>query len=184
MTEESNPSRPNYSAERVLTWGDGSYPFKLPIKQIGELQKLCGAGFGTIISRVLGGAYYVEDVYETIRLGLIGGGMAPVEAKRKVDLYVDGCALARAGDPANNLATAQAILDAAIFGVDELKDAGDKKKDETPEETGSSILRSSTGKDSAQASAPEKSESSLSTSSTPESASGPESKPGKKKQRK
>jgi hypothetical protein len=160
------PSAPNYSAERELTWGDGPHVFKLGIKQIGELQKNCNAGLGAIVSRVFSGGYYVEDIAETIRLGLIGGGMAPIEARRMVDAYVDGCPIARAGDPANNLMTAQAILDAAVFGVEEVKFADDKKKDETTE-TDISTSSTFTDKDSSATSGPSKSDDSLSTNSTP-----------------
>jgi hypothetical protein len=37
-----------------------------------------------------GGPVRIKDVAEVIRCGAIGGGMAPLEAKRLVDSYVDG----------------------------------------------------------------------------------------------
>ena len=88
------PTAPNYSAERELTWGDGPHVFKLGIKQIGELQKNCNAGLGAIVSRVFSGGYYVEDIAETIRLGLIGAGTSPEDAKRLCDAYASNRPLA------------------------------------------------------------------------------------------
>lgn len=70
-----------------LEFGDGTYTFKLGLGQIDELQDKCGAGIGTIYKRVLQGDYRVEDCKETVRLGMIGGGVSAVEARRTVDRY-------------------------------------------------------------------------------------------------
>ena len=89
----------NLKAEVSLTWGDGEYLFALKIAEIEELQKACDAGFGEIAARVFGNLFYIRDVYEIIRLGLIGGGMAPVTAKQKVRLLCQLSAARRDGGP-------------------------------------------------------------------------------------
>jgi hypothetical protein len=108
------------SAEVPLKFGDGEYLFSLKLKQIEELQQVCKAGLGTIAKRAFNRDFYVEDIYHTIRLALIGGGLAPVKAKQIVDHYVDGCPIDAEGDPASPVKTMLAIFDATWFGVAEL----------------------------------------------------------------
>lgn len=73
-----------------LEFADGEYLFDLKLPQLLELQEKCGnVGALRIRARVLAGRYlfdgstigvpaegeaFVEDLFETIRLGLIGGG--------------------------------------------------------------------------------------------------------------
>lgn len=79
-----------------LQFADGAYWFALPLAQIDELQRKCGAGIGTIFSRVMRGAsrigddiilapgssdFYALDLIETIRQGLIGGGLGTVNGQ-------------------------------------------------------------------------------------------------------
>ena len=71
-----------------LEWADGSYPFALPLAQLEELQTLCDAGPLVIARRLEAGEWTHREIYHTIRLGLIGGGMTPVDALRKTKLYV------------------------------------------------------------------------------------------------
>ena len=100
-----------------LHFGDGEYLFRFGLTQFKELQDKCKAGLGAIFARVTAGRYfdnatnegfgnpleaqyYVEDLYEIIRLGLIGGGRGmvggesvtvdPLVARRLVDRYVVG----------------------------------------------------------------------------------------------
>lgn len=137
----------NTSAEVVLKWGDGRYKFALKAKQIGELQRKCDAGLGLIVERVMRGHFYYADIYDTIRLGLIGGGNEKVDSVRAlelVELYVDGKALAQPQGngadgitgPGSALTVARAILQAAYFGMPELeevlpKEAGAVSKKKT-----------------------------------------------------
>lgn len=72
-----------------LAWADGDYRFRLPIGQLRELQDKCGAGPQEIYSRLMDGTWRVDDLRETIRLGLIGGGVDPVRALALVRNYVD-----------------------------------------------------------------------------------------------
>lgn len=130
-------AKPNTSAEVVLPFGGAPRKFALKLKQIDELQRLCGAGIGEIVARLHTGRFYVRDVYDTIRLGLVGGGMDEVEAMVLVDAYVDGNPLAKANSEASSYKIAKAIAAAVFFGLDELKDAAEdgdpnKKKDGSP----------------------------------------------------
>lgn len=102
-------------AEATLEWADGEYSFALKGKQIEELQVLSKTGFGAIYRRVMAGDWHYEDIYHTIRLGLMGGGMGAVEAKRMCDLYVDGVSLA--AGPNSPLIVAQALLGISVMGV-------------------------------------------------------------------
>ncbi len=61
-----------------LEFGDGRYLFKLKLKQIAELQEKANAGIGEIYARVELGNYWIEDLYEVVRLGLVGGGKGEV----------------------------------------------------------------------------------------------------------
>lgn len=73
-----------------IIWSNGEDVFCLG--RIGErldLENKCGAGFGEILQRLTSGRWWVNDIRETIRLGLIGGGMEPVRAQRVVNRHVD-----------------------------------------------------------------------------------------------
>ena len=109
----------------VLDWADGQYSFQLAGKQIEELQRVCGTpnnpiGIGAIAGRVFNQQFFYADVYHTIRLALIGGGMAPTRATQLVDVYVDGKALGNPADPSNPLRTTQAILEDLFFDLGNL----------------------------------------------------------------
>ncbi len=78
----------NNQGEVVLAWGDGEHCFKLAVTGLLELEEKCNAAFAVIFTRVNEGAFSVSDISETIRLGLIGGGKSPVEAKKLVDRYI------------------------------------------------------------------------------------------------
>lgn len=94
-----------------FTWGDGPHTFRLGIKQQEELQEKCDAGPEMLFARVAAGLPNVLDLRETIRLGLVGGGMEPPAAVKLVERYVDDCPR-----KPNHIA-ARAILEACIVGV-------------------------------------------------------------------
>lgn len=97
--------------EVTLPWGDGRHPFCLPIGQVRELEEKRGVGSLTLARRISNGDWFFDDLRETIRLGLIGGGKTPVEALKLVEQYID------VRPPAENVPTAYAILLAFINGV-------------------------------------------------------------------
>jgi hypothetical protein len=130
-------TRPNLKAERVLEWGDGEYLFALKGAQLEHLEKACDAPIGQIAARLFSQMPGYADVREVIHQGLIGGGMPPVEATRKMKAYFEGQPLDGAGDPSSPLKTAIAVMSAAWFGV------GDLPKGEAP--AGESPAKSTSG---------------------------------------
>ena len=62
-----------------LNWIGGEHEFALPIGQLRALQQACDAGPEEILGRIWSGTWRVDDLFEVIRLGLIGGGQ--VDAK-------------------------------------------------------------------------------------------------------
>ncbi len=87
-------------AHLEFDWGDGPHRFALPIKQLRELQERTGVGPYALYRRLLSHDWRADDLLETLRLGLIGGGAPPVEALRLVRLHVEGEALVPNVDPA------------------------------------------------------------------------------------
>ena len=111
----------NLKAEVTLEWGDDQYLFALKASQIEELEKLCDEGIGRIAARVFSRVdFSYKHVRETIRLGLIGGGMPAVEASRLTKTYVDGVPMDAVYDPSSTVKTASAILQAVYFGWEDL----------------------------------------------------------------
>lgn len=111
----------NLAAEVTLEWADSEYLFALKGAQIEELEKICDEGIGRICARVFSRVdYSYKHVRDTIRLGLIGGGMPAVEAARLVRAYVDGVPIDAIADPSSPLKTASAILKAVHFGWEDL----------------------------------------------------------------
>lgn len=119
----------------TLHYGDGEYLFDLKLPQLAELQEKRVAGVFKIYGRVLQGRYlldgeslampaegeaFAEDLFETIRLGLIGGGQGMVDgqavavsaltAKLLVERYSHPAPLREAW------ATAAAVLGARVEG--------------------------------------------------------------------
>lgn len=103
----------NNQANIETEWGDGIYSFRLTMKGIIELEQKCNAPIATIICRISENEFYASDIRETIRLGLIGGGMEPAHAVRLVTRYVDNL---DEFPLATNLTHARMILLAAFIG--------------------------------------------------------------------
>lgn len=100
-------------ASITLDWADGTYHFRLAWGELAKLQEACGCGPYVVLNRLLDTSWRIEDISNVIRLGLIGGGMAPVEALQKVRSWVE------ARPPMENLATARAVLMAGLMGAPE-----------------------------------------------------------------
>jgi hypothetical protein len=96
-----------------LDWADGTYAFRLAWGELEKLQEACDAGPYVILGRLNDGSWRIGDISNTIRLGLLGGGMTPVEALTKTREYVEK------RPPVENLMTAQAILSAGLVGAPE-----------------------------------------------------------------
>lgn len=93
--------------------GDGYYDLCLRIGELVTLQEKLGVGPYVLAQRFLAGEWLVQDVTETIRLGLIGGGMDQRKAFDHVKQNViEGHFLDYAGLAGN-------LVFAAISGVED-----------------------------------------------------------------
>lgn len=101
------------AAEIELEWADGKHLFRLAIGQLRELQEKTNAGPNELFNRLGEQTWRVDDIRETIRLGLIGGGAAPERALGLTGRYVDERPLLE------NVPVARAILLAALIGAPE-----------------------------------------------------------------
>lgn len=72
-----------------LEWADGQYRFRLGLGELRELQEKTGCGPEFLHARLQARNWMVDDARETIRLGLIGGGLDPAAALTLVKRYVD-----------------------------------------------------------------------------------------------
>jgi hypothetical protein len=92
-----------------LTWADGDHRFCLRMAQLEELQTLCDAGPLVIANRLQHGHWKTQDVFHTLRLGLIGAGMEGVPALKLCRAYVEG----KWGE---NVLSAYTVLQQTIYG--------------------------------------------------------------------
>lgn len=111
-------------ASLTLDWADGTFVFRLAWGELEKLQEACDAGPYVVLGRLVDGSWKIGDIGNVIRLGLIGGGMPPVEALKKVRSYVED------RPPMENLMFAQAIMSAAVVGAPE-EPIGKKRKRRT-----------------------------------------------------
>jgi hypothetical protein len=96
----------------TLIWAGGEDQFCLSkVGHILDLEGKCGAGISEITARVASGLWRLNDVRETIRLALIGGGMRAEDAMSAVRNHVDGNPLRESA------LIAQAVLFAVLVGV-------------------------------------------------------------------
>jgi len=100
------------SGEIELQWADGTHKFNVAkLKCVLELEEKCGCGFAEIYTRLANGKWHFNDIRETLRLGLIGGGAIPERAMTLINRYVDDRPFAE------NVLPAQAVIMAALVGV-------------------------------------------------------------------
>lgn len=106
--------------EIKIPWGDDEHTFRLGYGELRKLQEACDAGPPRIADRLRpydplrnphGDNWRTEDIRETIRLGLIGGGMEQSAALTLIRKFVDEVPLLQ------NRLIAWAIIQAAVAGV-------------------------------------------------------------------
>lgn len=125
-----------------LDWADGHHRFRLALGQLRELQEkingprvALGAtpiGPFTLLQLAVARDLWPQEVREIVRLGLIGGGMKPIDALALVIRYVDERPLLESLPPA------ALILRAALVGVPDDNKTGKKKRQKRSMTTGSS----------------------------------------------
>lgn len=64
-----------------LVWPGGEHEFALRMNELRRLQTACDAGPEEVFNRLRVGTWRLNDLVETIRLGLIGAGMKEADAK-------------------------------------------------------------------------------------------------------
>lgn len=97
---------------RTIIWAGGEDQFCLAkVGLILDLEAKCEAGIATVMTRLGSGTWRLNDVREPIRLGLIGGGMAPDKAMQAVRNHVDDNPLT------SSVLLAYAIIEAVMVGV-------------------------------------------------------------------
>lgn len=110
-----------------LVWGGDLRKFRLGIDELLALQEKRDAGPQEIANRLRLQTWRVQDVHETIRLALLGGGMDAKAAQRLVDEQ------AKPGKLASSALIAFAVIVSAIQG-DETDPVG--KETAAPETPG------------------------------------------------
>lgn len=72
----------------LKTWSGGEHEFALPIGELRALQTACDAGPEEIAHILISGKWRDHHVTNTLRFGLIGGGMDAKEANRMmIDIF-------------------------------------------------------------------------------------------------
>ena len=112
-------------------FADGTYTFRLDIGGQNEVALKTGRGPQELADRLRNRIWWTVELREIIRLGFIGGGMAPVEALRLVRTYVDERPLFE------SLPVAIKILEAALFVPkgEEPKKAKGRGKEKAPSDS-------------------------------------------------
>ncbi|MBC7154491.1 MAG: gene transfer agent family protein [Rhodobacteraceae bacterium] len=64
----------------TINWVQGEHDFALNIGELRALQKNCDSGPELIMTRLSAGSWLVDDIFEVLRLGLIGAGMDAKDA--------------------------------------------------------------------------------------------------------
>jgi hypothetical protein len=100
-----------------LDFAGSSRHFRLRIGEAEELEQRCNAPIGAIMIRVASGQFAVADIWQTIRLGLVGGGLDEPRANALCKRYEHEPLYYHAHIPA-------AILKAFLMGVDAAEDRG------------------------------------------------------------
>jgi hypothetical protein len=68
-------------------FGDQKYTFALTDDMVLELERLTNTGIGALYLRAVNMGFTLTDLTEIIRLGLIGGGASPENAKNLTTTY-------------------------------------------------------------------------------------------------
>lgn len=94
-----------------LPFADGIKTFRLAWGELIKLQEATDAGPFVVYRRLMSGHWKMGDISNTIRLGLMGGGLEPDKALAFVRDYVES------RPPMESLALAQGVLGIALQGA-------------------------------------------------------------------
>lgn len=122
----------------TLTWADGDHTFRLAWGAWAEIQEKCDCGPAELLDRILVKRWRANDLFEVIRLGLIGGGMSATDALIKARRYVQDRPLLE------SVPVAIQIVTAALLGPqDDVVPVGEQSATKEPA-TGKSLSPLST----------------------------------------
>lgn len=96
--------------ECELLFGDGRHRFRLAIGQLQELEEKTKLGPFELFEKMLSRKWRVDEIRHVIRIGLIGGGLSPLEAVTLVDRHIDDWPWTE------NVAIALQVLNEALAG--------------------------------------------------------------------
>lgn len=97
----------------TFDWGDGTYTFRLGLGEIRQLQEKTGLGPLALFNRIDSDNWMVDDLRETLRLGLVGFGMKDAKALALIKANFDERPKINAKEPAMR------ILHAFLLGAPE-----------------------------------------------------------------
>ncbi len=116
-----------------ITWAGGDHTFRLGLDEVEELEAATDMSIFLLHSAMTSASPFakVRHYSETIRIGLIGGGMSPVDARLMVRRWVDQRPLVE------SVALAAVILRAALERVHTNEVDASSGEAETAEPNGS-----------------------------------------------
>ena len=126
-----------------FVWAGGEHSFFLGIGELRALQNHCDAGPMHIFTRLSGFEWRVDDVYQTIRLGLVGGGADEKDARKLVDTFIV--------EPAafyKHVILAANILRISVMGDADDEVGSDMAGEPIAGETTNSLAENTSGQDS------------------------------------
>ena len=68
-----------------IVWAGGEHDFRFAIGELRALEQRCDCGCAVILARLFEGKFKVDDIYEVLRLGLMGGGLTERQAVRLIE---------------------------------------------------------------------------------------------------
>lgn len=68
----------------TVRWPGGEHPFRFGISEAEIVQQKTDCGPEHLLNKIRLGQWFVDELYEVLRNGLIGGGMGHVEAQKAV----------------------------------------------------------------------------------------------------
>lgn len=97
----------------TLRWPGGEHAFRLGLGELRIIQQRTDCGPEYILKKIEHGLWTVDELREVLRNGLIGGGMAPVDALKAVDKAFEDTPMIEFKIPAMTL------MAASLFGPED-----------------------------------------------------------------
>ncbi|MBB3944761.1 hypothetical protein GGQ73_000686 [Rhizobium skierniewicense] len=111
---------PKSLGEVTLPFGDGEYTFNLTWELACSWERDNGRSlFSTFNQMVQARAAMLIDIRSILHLGLVGGGMTPIEATSKVKTWVENRPIAE------SMPTVLTVVESFLFGTDKDVDTAD-----------------------------------------------------------